>query len=221
MVRKTSEVATHPGSWQWTRTAATQRKLLDAAASVFVEHGFTDASISDIVTRAGSSVGSLYHHFGGKTELFLALWDDYQNEHERLVAAAVAKARNAGEVSPLALFNVGSRSYFDYTWKHRGLERVFIEGDTPPGFEVLRRERGREWVRQNSVLLGASDDTLGRLTIAVITDIVTVSGQEVALSATKRDADEVVEAAAVLVARLVRQESPRDVRAQPAKSVGT
>lgn len=131
MVRKTSEVASNAGSWQWTRTAATQRTLLDAAAGVFVEHGFTNASISDIVSRAGSSVGSLYHHFGGKTELFLALWNDYQNEHERLVASAVAKARKAGETDPLALFNVGSRSYFDYTWKHRGLERVFIEGDTP------------------------------------------------------------------------------------------
>ncbi|WGM21341.1 TetR/AcrR family transcriptional regulator [Paenarthrobacter sp. OM7] len=204
MVRKTSEVASHAGSWKWTRTAATQRNLLDAASDVFVEHGFTGASISDIVARAGSSVGSLYHHFGGKTELFLALWDDYQNEHERLVAAAVAKARKAGENDPLTLFNVGSRSYFDYTWKHRGLERVFIEGDTPPGFEVLRRERGREWVRQNTVLLGASDDTLGRLTVAVITDIVTVAGQEVALSATKREADEVVDAAAILVSRLVR-----------------
>lgn len=204
MVRKASHVASNTGSWQWTRTAATQRNLLDAAASVFVEHGFTDASISDIVARAGSSVGSLYHHFGGKTELFLALWDDYQNEHERLVASAVAKARKAGESDPLALFHVGSRSYFDYTWRHRALELVFIEGDTPPGFEVLRRERGREWVRQNSVLLGASDDTLGRLTVAVITDIITVSGQEVALSTSKRGADEVVEAAAVLVGRLVR-----------------
>src|SRR5690349_5312596 len=105
MVRKTSEVASNAGSWQWTRTAATQRTLLDTAAEVFVEHGFTNASISDIVSRAGSSVGSLYHHFGGKTELFLALWNDYQNEHERLVASAVAKARKAGETDPLALFN--------------------------------------------------------------------------------------------------------------------
>lgn len=204
MVRKTSDAAVHAGSWQWSRTAATRRNLLDAAGAVFTEQGFSDAGISDIVARSGSSVGSLYHHFGGKTELFLALWDDYQNEHERLVAEAVAKARRSGTTDPLALFNIGSRSYFDYTWKHRTLERVFIEGDTPPGFEVLRRERGREWVRQNSVLLGTSNDTLGRLTVAVITDIITVAGQEVALSATKREADDVVNAAAVLVARLVR-----------------
>lgn len=204
MVRKTSDAGVHAGSWQWSRTAATRRNLLDAAGAVFSEQGFSDAGISDIVARSGSSVGSLYHHFGGKTELFLALWDDYQNEHERLVAAAVARARKSGEDDPLALFNIGSRTYFDYTWKHRDLERVFIEGDTPPGFEVLRRERGREWVRQNSVLLRTSEDTLGRLTVAVITDIITVAGHEVALSGSKKEADDVVKAAAVLVARLAR-----------------
>jgi len=57
------------GAWQWQRTAQTQRALLDAARQVFTEQGFTNASIADVVERAGSSVGSLYHHFGGKSEL--------------------------------------------------------------------------------------------------------------------------------------------------------
>ena len=61
-------------SWQWGRTAQTQRALLDAAREVFTRQGFAEASIADVVERAGSSVGSLYHHFGGKSELFLALW---------------------------------------------------------------------------------------------------------------------------------------------------
>ena len=65
-------------SWQWARTAETQRALLDAAREVFTEQGFADASIADVVERAGSSVGSLYHHFGGKSELFIALWQDLQ-----------------------------------------------------------------------------------------------------------------------------------------------
>ena len=61
------------GAWQWGRTAQTQRALLDAARAVFAEQGFDKTSIADLVERAGSSVGSLYHHFGGKSELFLAL----------------------------------------------------------------------------------------------------------------------------------------------------
>ena len=61
------------GGWQWGRTAHTQRALLDAAREVFTSRGFSEASIADVVERAGSSVGSLYHHFGGKSELFIAL----------------------------------------------------------------------------------------------------------------------------------------------------
>src|SRR5437773_414989 len=70
------------GAWQWSRTAQTQRALLDAARQVFTERGFAEASIADIVQRAGSSVGSLYHHFGGKSELFIALWQEHQLAHE-------------------------------------------------------------------------------------------------------------------------------------------
>src|SRR5580704_14218879 len=42
------------GGWQWGRTAHTQRALLDAAREVFTSRGFADASIADVVERAGS-----------------------------------------------------------------------------------------------------------------------------------------------------------------------
>src|ERR1700683_5666728 len=80
-------------SWQWGRTAGTQRALLDAAREVFVEQGFADASIAEVVQRAGSSVGSLYHHFGGKSELFVALWQEHQQAHEQAASKAGAEAR--------------------------------------------------------------------------------------------------------------------------------
>ena len=53
-------------AWQWSRSAETRRVLLAAAREVFAAHGYDGASIADVVERAGSSVGSLYHHFGGK-----------------------------------------------------------------------------------------------------------------------------------------------------------
>ena len=65
-----------PGSWQWGSTPKTRRALLEAARQVFTEQGYAQTSIADVVERAGSSVGSLYHHFGGKSELFLALWQE-------------------------------------------------------------------------------------------------------------------------------------------------
>jgi AcrR family transcriptional regulator len=54
------------------RAQATRASLLAAAREVFAEAGFAEANIADVVSRAGASVGSLYHHFGGKADLYLA-----------------------------------------------------------------------------------------------------------------------------------------------------
>src|SRR5260370_27425305 len=95
--------ATPGGPRQWSRTAQTQRALLDAARQVFTERGFAEASIADIVQRAGSSVGSLYHHFGGKSELFVALWQEHQLAHEEAASQAVAEARKNRGTRPRAV----------------------------------------------------------------------------------------------------------------------
>src|SRR5437879_5270460 len=122
------------GSWQWARTAETQRALLDAAREVFVEQGFADASIAEVVRRAGSSVGSLYHHFGGKSELFIALWQEHQAAHDEAASEAVAQARKAGQTDPTALFSVGARAFLTGSWVRRDLALLFVSGDGPPGF---------------------------------------------------------------------------------------
>src|ERR1700678_4639424 len=81
------------GAWQWQRAAQTQRALLDAAGEIFTEQGFAEASIADVVERAGSSVGSLYHHFGGKSEIFLALWQENQQAYEEAASPGARAAR--------------------------------------------------------------------------------------------------------------------------------
>ena len=151
------------GAWQWQRTAQTQRALLDAAREVFTEQGFTEASIADVVERAGSSVGSLYHHFGGKSELFLALYQEHQFAHEEAAREAVAAAKQAGETDATELFCAGARAFLDGTWQRRDLAMLFFAGDGPPGFEVIKRRRGREWIGQNDALLRLPDTALDRL----------------------------------------------------------
>ena len=109
---------TTAGSWHGRRTAETQRALLDAAREVFTEQGFADASIADVVERAGSSVGSLYHHFGGKSELFIAVWQDHQQAQEAAASEAVTRAKKAGLTDPFELF-WPARAFLEGCWQRR------------------------------------------------------------------------------------------------------
>jgi len=53
---------------------STKALLLDAAAKVFLEHGFTAASMDMVRQEAGVSNGSLYHHYPTKAALADALY---------------------------------------------------------------------------------------------------------------------------------------------------
>src|SRR5580658_2103632 len=202
------------GTWQWGRTKQTQRALLDAARDVFTEQGFSNASIADVVERAGSSVGSLYHHFGGKNELFLALWQDHQVAHEKAASQAVAQARAAGESDPTALFCIGARAFLDGSWHRRDLAMLFVSGDGPPGFELVRRGRVHEWITQNDALLRLADTSLDRLYAAILTSLIGEGAREVAAARNRRQAGEIIEAV-LEYARRVLAHGPAKPSRQP------
>jgi AcrR family transcriptional regulator len=190
-------------SWQWGRTAQTQRALLDAARDVFTRQGFAEASIADVVERAGSSVGSLYHHFGGKSELFLALWQEHQQAYEEAASTAVAAARQHGVTDPAELFAAGARAFLEGSWQRRDLALLFADGDGPPGFEVTRRHRSHEWIGQNDTLLRLTDTALDRLYAAVLTSLIGDGAREVAAARTRAQADRVIDAVLDYVSRLM------------------
>jgi AcrR family transcriptional regulator len=192
------------GAWQWQRTAQTQRALLDAAREIFTEQGFIEASIADVVERAGSSVGSLYHHFGGKSELFVALWQEHQQAHEEAASKAVAAARQAGVTDPTELFCAGARAFLEGSWQRRDLAMLFFAGDGPPGFEIMKRRRGREWIGQNDALLRLPDTALDRLYAAILTNIISEGAREVAMAKTRRQANQIIDAVIEYCCRLMQ-----------------
>jgi AcrR family transcriptional regulator len=189
--------------WQWGRTARTQRALLDAAREVFTSRGFADASIAEVVERAGSSVGSLYHHFGGKSELFLALWQEHQLAHEQAASEAVAEARKSGVTDPGELFAAGARAFLRGSWQRRDLALLFLAGDGPPGFEVMKRRRDHEWVGQNDALLDLPDTPLDRLYASVLTSLIGAGAREVAMSRSRSQANKIIDAVLEYAGRLL------------------
>jgi AcrR family transcriptional regulator len=191
------------GAWQWQRTAQTQRALLDAAREIFAEQGFAEASIADVVERAGSSVGSLYHHFGGKSEVFLALWQEHQFAHEAAASEAVAAAKLAGEADATELFCAGTRAFLEGSWQRRDLAMLFFAGDGPPGFEVMKRRRSGEWIGQNDALLRLPDTALDRLYAAILTNLIGEGAREVAMAKTRRQANQIIDAVIEYARRLM------------------
>ena len=93
---------------RWARTDATQQRILDAATEVFSARGFSAATMADIVEHSGASIGSIYHHFGGKKELFLAIYDRLSADVELRIAEA---ARDAAELDSQQAFAVHVRAY--------------------------------------------------------------------------------------------------------------
>jgi AcrR family transcriptional regulator len=55
------------------RSSVRREALLDAAAEVFFEQGYTATSIDAIIERAGGSKRNIYNEFGNKEGLFAAL----------------------------------------------------------------------------------------------------------------------------------------------------
>jgi AcrR family transcriptional regulator len=191
------------GGWQWTRTAETQRALLDAARAVFTDEGFASASITDIVERAGSSVGSLYHHFGGKSELFLVLWQEYSGAQEEAAGKAIAQAQRAGVTDPLALFSAGAKAYLDGCWQRRDLAVLFSTGDSPPGFGTLMRADGYQWISRLDSLGGLAGKSSDRLYVTILTSLVREGALEVAAARNRRQATRTISAVLEYVRRLM------------------
>ncbi|MGH3321307.1 MAG: TetR/AcrR family transcriptional regulator [Streptosporangiaceae bacterium] len=184
------------------RAAETRRTLLSAARDVFTERGFAEASVVEVVERARSSIASVYHHFGGKNELYLALWEEYQSSQEGRAATAVTATRLAGEDDPASLFIAGTRAFLAGSWESRDLVRLFFDGDGPAGFELVRRRRSREWVRQNAVLLHAEDKPVDRVMVVILTTMVGELGREVASCESPDEVRTLIDAAAGFVHRL-------------------
>jgi AcrR family transcriptional regulator len=75
------------------RRAQTRARLLAAAREVFAQRGYNGASLDLVSEHAGCTKGALYHHFGSKEGLLLALMDEQY-------ARRLDQAQTAGEQAP-------------------------------------------------------------------------------------------------------------------------
>lgn len=99
---------TKPRRSQAERSETTRAALLSAGRALFATSGFAGTGREEIVERAGVTRGALYHHFTGKEDLFLAVFEQVETELMELVATAAMAGKD-----PLAQLRLGCGAFLD------------------------------------------------------------------------------------------------------------
>jgi AcrR family transcriptional regulator len=184
------------------RGASTRATLLAAAREEFKHRGYTQAAISDIVALAGASVGSLYHHFAGKADIYLALYEELNDARESGTRAAVRASREAGVTDPMKLLLAGARGYLDVCIEQRETAAIFARGDGPPGFELTWRRRLSDWVTRNTEFFVRSGEPLDEAAAIVMTGALLLAVTEVSVSSDDARARQLADGILMVLARL-------------------
>jgi len=164
--------------------------------------GYAQAGVTDIVALAGASVGSMYHHFSGKADLYLALFEELHDEHDRRTRKAVRECREQGATDPMLMLLAGARGYLDVCIEQRELVGMFTRGDGPPGFEVMWRQRVLDWVTRNTELFERSGEPLSDAAAIVMTGAILLALTEVSLAPDEGRARQLADGVLEVLSRL-------------------
>lgn len=75
-----------------TDSADTRRRILDVARGAFATRGYESTTNRTLAAEAGLTAGAIYHHFGSKAELYVAVQQDAIGRVTERFLAAVAEA---------------------------------------------------------------------------------------------------------------------------------
>jgi len=92
------------------RSEATRAALKTAGRKLFGTSGYGRTAREEIVADAGVTRGALQYHFGDKQGLFLAVYEELEQQIVGLTAEA---AMQAGHDHPLEMLRAGCRAYLD------------------------------------------------------------------------------------------------------------
>jgi AcrR family transcriptional regulator len=115
---------------------ATRELLVAIARERFVEQGYAQTAMDDIVQRAGVAKGALYHHFNGKDALFKAVYDVVLDE----TAGAVMAAASA-EQDPWDAVRAGLSAFLDACLQPAFRRIVIIDSVTVLAAQAWERDR--------------------------------------------------------------------------------
>jgi AcrR family transcriptional regulator len=128
----------------------TRRRLKEAAAAEFAEHGPAGTTMERIARRAAINKERLYHYFGDKNQLFGAVLEDELARIARAVPLSSVRDGDVGEFAGLV---------FDYHCGHPQLVRLLHwEGLAYTGHIADELERARYYREKAEAFAAAQQD---------------------------------------------------------------
>lgn len=105
-------------------------KIVDAALTEFMAHGYRDASIHRIAIHAGVTTGAIYTRYKSKDDLFISLVDDlFQDVKENVLPLSQAYASlsaNSGADAFFAAYNQEMDATFAALFRHYDQCRLLL-----------------------------------------------------------------------------------------------
>lgn len=91
--------------------ADTRTRILEAAAAMFAEQGYANASLDKVASKAGLTKGAVYWHFSSKQDLFLALLEHQLNRQLQVLPGQIEQVLKAED--PELALSLWFQSQFD------------------------------------------------------------------------------------------------------------
>lgn len=127
-------------------TSEGARAILEAAKRLFAENGFDAVSMHDIANQAGVSKANIFHHYGSKEALYLAVMRDVCGKTAELLQGFVADSGTFAErVHHFAQAHL--RHLLDNAGVSRLVLREIIAGDAQRGQELVEQVFGDNFSR--------------------------------------------------------------------------
>lgn len=119
--------------------AETARRVLAVATDLFAERGYAGVALDDVARAARVTRGAVYHHYGSKEGLFLAVADGLQ----AAVAAHLVGVADDGGPDPRTRLRAGSHAFLDAITAPGTARVLLVEAPAVLGWQRWRAQDAR------------------------------------------------------------------------------
>jgi AcrR family transcriptional regulator len=143
---------------QQTRSQATLGRILDAAENVLADKSFGEATLAEIMDRAGVTVGAFYRRFPDKDALLHLLDNRFFAELHELAQSSLSDEKWAGATIPQILYGFTEIAVQLYRGRRGLLRSLFLRARTDPVIMQSAREVNAQYIdRLRSLLMARAE----------------------------------------------------------------